>query len=534
MPVFHLKQDFNPETLFALWPELAQHPLAGQLATAFSAVRRLVKDSRCVEPNDAFIHLLGCTEQGDLYQEQALAAGARVILVAMEADQPLDMRCEERAGQTLVWLDLPDLKARLGLWLAQIRAQTAKVEGVASHLNSVAVTGTNGKSSVAHFLTQAYQQLDQQVALVGTLGYGRLSALQPATHTTPDLLVMHDFYQCWAEEGVSQVVLEASSHALDQGRLDGLQIQTAVFTNLTRDHLDYHPSFAAYGAAKRRLFERPEIERGVICIDDAFGRELAAVPWPYPVLTYSLDAQSQADLKLLQVSYHAQGIRAQCLLQGQPLQLELGLLGDFNLANVLAVALVLWPQVQDLRHLQKLLNALQPVPGRMQCLETTPQVVIDYAHTPDALAQALQAVRRHTQGRLWCVFGCGGDRDTGKRPLMGAAAATYADQLVVTDDNPRSEDPALIRAAILASAGSAAVAIGDRAQAIAYALQQAGRDDVVLIAGKGHETTQQLGAITVPFSDVEVALQHLESHGLKAHRQTSTTSLIKGTQDLSC
>ncbi|MFK7160949.1 UDP-N-acetylmuramoyl-L-alanyl-D-glutamate--2,6-diaminopimelate ligase [Marinospirillum sp. MEB164] len=534
MPVFHVDRMLSPEAVFALWPELAEHPLAGHLSSALAAVTRLVKDSRQVQAGDAFINLLGPTEQGQRYQEQALAAGARVLIVALAAEAKADLGYEEQAGQAVVRLDLPDLKARLGGWLTQLRAQHAARHGVAAVLSSVAVTGTNGKSSVAHFLAQAYQQLDQQVALVGTLGYGRLSALQPATHTTPDLLVMHDFYQRWAEEGMAQVVLEASSHALDQGRLDGLPIQTAVFTNLTRDHLDYHPTFAAYGAAKRRLFERPEIERGVICIDDAFGQELAATSWPYPVLTYSLDAQSQADLKLLQASYHARGIRAQCLLQGQPLQLELGLLGDFNLANVLAVALVLWPQVQDLQHLQNLLNGLQPVPGRMQCLETKPQVVVDYAHTPDALAQALQAVRRHTSGQLWCVFGCGGDRDTGKRPLMGAAAARYADQLVVTDDNPRTEDPALIRAAIMAAAGSAAVAISDRAQAIAYALQQAGRDDVVLIAGKGHETTQQLGAITVPFSDVEVALQHLESHGLKAHQQTSPSSLIKGTQDLSC
>lgn len=495
MSELQLRQPITLSAWYSLWPDL-QALATQQLASPLPEFSRLVHDSRKVRPGDVFFALSGTQQQGQAFIRSALQQGA--LLAICEGE----LRLEQQPDGWV--LHLPNLRSRLGdlllkssgLPLQQIRTQ--------------AVTGTNGKSSVAHYLTQAWQMLGQPCALVGTLGYGLLDQLQPATHTTPDLFRMHQLYADWLQLGIHRVALEASSHALEQGRLDGISIPCGIFTNLTRDHLDYHGTLEAYAAVKLRLFQRPESEVAVLNLDDPLTAGWLEQCTASQRLTYSLH-QQDADLFVQQVSYTATGIQAQLVYQQQSWPLQLNLLGAFNLANVLAVLAALLAEGQTIAALLPIMAQLQPVPGRMQRLEVSgsqPQVVVDYAHTPDALEQALKALRQHTSGRLWCVFGCGGNRDQGKRALMGEVAARLADRVVITDDNPRDESPALIRSQILAAAAGA-TEVADRALAIQQAVNNAAVGDVILLAGKGHETWQEVAGQRFAFDDVDQARQAL-------------------------
>ncbi len=498
-----------------LWPELSailtNQPLFTRTFT------RLVHDSRLVEVGDVFFALAGIQQQGLVFVEQAWQRGA--LFAVTEGDFAL----EQHANGWL--LKLPQLRARLGQLLA------LNTQAPLNKMRTQAVTGTNGKSSVAHYLCQIWQLLGVRCALVGTLGNGELQQLQTTTHTTPDIFELHQMYADWAAAGIFQVALEASSHALDQGRLDGLLMTSAIYTNLSRDHLDYHGSLEAYAAAKQQLFSRPELATAVINLDDAIGCQwleaLQNLPLqPKQCLGYSLKTvQPQQTavscltavdcLEVLQATYTLNGIQAKLLYQQQTYALTLPLLGVFNLANGLAVMAAMLAEGVAMLPLLEAMSQLQAVPGRMQRIAVSaaaivskaavPQVVVDYAHTPDALEQALLALKQHCQGKLWCVFGCGGNRDVGKRALMGEIAQRLADQVVVTDDNPRYEDSASIRQAILVGAGAGAVEVADRAQAIQFAINQAAADDWVLIAGKGHETYQEIAGQRLHFNDVEQA-----------------------------
>lgn len=556
-----------------LWPDLAkvlqQQPLATQ------PFFRLVHDSRLVEKGDVFFALNGTQQKGLAFVEEAWQQGA--LLAVTEGDLALEKQAQG-------WLlTLPNLAARLGQLL--IVNTQAPVQAIRTH----AITGTNGKSSVAHYLCQAWRLLARRTALVGTLGNGELDNLQTATHTTPDLFTLHQLYADWAAQGITQVALEASSHALDQGRLDGLRMTSAIYTNLTRDHLDYHGCFAAYVGAKQRLFLRPELEVAVINADDAVGQDWlvalqmaglhnpSALPkklFSYslkPALALGLEQNSGLEknsgleqnlgleqsnnlnpvlaLNVQQANYSLLGIQAEFTYLEQTWSLNLPLLGAFNLANALAVVAALLAEGIAMPLILKVMQQLQPVPGRMQRViladakeQALPQVVVDYAHSPDALEQALLALQQHCQGKLWCVFGCGGDRDVGKRFLMGEVAQSLANQVLITDDNPRYENPAAIRQAILAGASVhknanknanknvSILEVADRKQAIQMAVQQAAAEDWILIAGKGHEVWQEAAGKRVHFNDAEEALLALDA------RQTLNLKQVikRTTKKVSC
>jgi len=389
-----------------------------------------------------------------------------------------------------------------------------------SQLRIVGVTGTNGKTTCAYLMAQCLERLKFDAAYMGTIGRGRIGALEVPTHTTPDAVSVHRTLAELKSQGVSVVAMEVSSHALDQGRVDGVRFHSAAFTNLTRDHLDYHPSIQAYGAAKARLFEVEDLQHVIINIGDSFGRELARRFAGRAALTVVwIGAGDEGwpaarSLHASEVSVEGRGVSMSIHGSFGTLRVSTQLLGRFNAENSLVVLGCLLALGVPLADAASALAQCSAPPGRMELIEPRvrgkPLAVIDYAHTPDALAKALSSLREHCRGALWCVFGCGGDRDPGKRPMMGAVADELADEIIVTDDNPRSEDPQDIIRGIAGGIKSHGVrVIHDRGAAIAAALNEAGAADVVLIAGKGHEDYQIYGATRRSFSDRQEALRHL-------------------------
>nr|WP_298249864.1 UDP-N-acetylmuramoyl-L-alanyl-D-glutamate--2,6-diaminopimelate ligase [uncultured Halomonas sp.] len=485
--------------LARLWPD-------AEFASPPEGDTRLQTDSRRVVAGDVFVAVPGVAVDGRDFIDRALAGGAvRVLCHSGDGrESPDDPRV----------VPLEGLRERLGE-LGRL------LHGVPDSLALVGVTGTNGKSSVTFYLAELSRALGVDTAVVGTLGNGRPGELVDAGLTTPGPLALQAALAELARDGVARVAMEVSSHALEQGRLDGCRVGTAVFTNLTRDHLDYHGSMAAYAAAKARLFRRDELELAVVNGDDPLARlMLAGLPEGVRVLATGRD--EAVTLRVLECRPHANGQRALIATPRGERELELPLVGRFNLDNVLLAMTTLLGLGHDLEALLAAAATLSPVPGRMEVLARppgAPSVVVDYAHTPDALDNALAALRDHLPGRgaLWCLFGCGGDRDPGKRAPMAAAAQRHADRLVITDDNPRGEDPASIREQVLAGVSEAARPgardIPGRAEAIRQTLAEAGADDVVLIAGKGHETYQEIAGVRHPFDDREVAVRALQARG---------------------
>ncbi len=475
-------------------PEIGWPPaLAAQRASD------LVLDSRLVQPGAVFLAVPGQSGHGLAYAQQALARGALAVLA--------DPRAYPGPIPSGVWL-LPGLLERLPELVDRFFGSPSAA------LTVIGVTGTNGKTSVVQGLAQAWRALGHRSATLGTLGAGEPGALEPLPLTTPDLCTVQAWLARFRARGVTHVAMEVSSHALDQGRVAGVRFEGAVFTNLSRDHLDYHGSMDAYGAAKARLFRWPGLRFAVINLDDPFGRELAR-RCQAETLGFGIEVAGAVTASALECS--PQGISFDLVAGQGRARVRSALLGDFNVSNLLACATVLLALGEPLAETVRSLEAIAPVPGRMNRRGGSaglPLAVVDYAHTPDALAKALSALRQHTRGRLIVVFGCGGERDRGKRPEMGEVAERLADRVFLTDDNPRGEDGAGIIAEILAGMRDpkAARIERDRGEAIAMALAEAGPDDVVLIAGKGHEQYQERDGRRIPFDDlaaVERALARL-------------------------
>ncbi len=458
-------------------------------------------DSRALAAGMAFVALRGTRQHGIAYADAARRAGAALILA--EAPPPLDLP----AANDTVWIDR--LGARLGEIAARFHGDPSRA------LVVVGITGTNGKTSSVQLLTQALELLGARAASIGTLGAGLHGHLQPAARTTPDAIAVQGLLAEFRAAGASHVAMEVSSHALDQCRVGGVHFRVAAFTNLSRDHLDYHGSMQAYGAAKARLFDWPQLGCAVINRDDAFGAQLCGrLHAGVRLLDFSASGDPQAALRASALASDADGLSFTLHAGLRSTALRSPLLGRFNVANLLTVAGCLLGLGFDFDAVAGVLPQLQPIRGRMNRLggSTRPLVVVDYAHTPDALEQALTALRAHCRGRLLCVFGCGGERDAGKRPLMGAIAARLADLSILTDDNPRGEDAAAIIAAIRGGmpADAPAHIERDRARAIAQALCLAQAGDVVLIAGKGHETYQESAGQVRAFDDRAEASAALE------------------------
>lgn len=469
-------------------------------------------DSRLVQPGDGFIAWPGQVTDGRQYVHAALDAGAATCIVELDGIEAYGFEDSRVAA-------LPNLKEATG------RIADAYFGRPSDALKVVAVTGTNGKTSSAWWTAQALGMLDRPCGLVGTLGVGtppvpgrgeghiRFTGL-----TTPDPVVLQASFADMVRQGMRACAIEASSIGIAEERMAGTRIAVALFTNFTRDHLDYHGGMAAYWAEKRRLFGWDGLKSAVINVDDPQGAQLVAELAGSGLDLWTVSAQGEARIQAREVGYTAQGLRFLLAETGgeQDLPVQTGLIGQYNISNLLGVIGGLRALGVPLTDAALVAHHITPVPGRMQRVsagEGQPEVVVDYAHTPDALEKAVEALRPMAQargGQLWCVFGCGGDRDATKRPLMGAIAQQRADRVVVTSDNPRHEAPQAIVDQIVAGmkdpAGSLKVQVEvDRRLAILQTLAAAGPQDVVLLAGKGHEDYQDVAGVKHPFSDLEVA-----------------------------
>lgn len=462
----------------------------------------LATDSRQVKTGHLFFALAGTHTHGAQFIDTALQQGA-VAIVQEHATPEMSLLAER-----VPCVNIPNLSQQLGNIAARFHQYPSQ------QMSVIGVTGTNGKTSTSHFIAQLLQQYSP-CGLIGTLGYGIYGKLQIGGFTTPDALTLQNVFAQLRAQHVAQVVMEVSSHGLAQARIQGTQFDTAVFTNLSRDHLDFHHSMEAYGAAKQLLFTHYHVRTAVINIDDAFGHTLLHhLPSSVKVLRYSLH-HPMVEIYAKQLYCDAHGYRLKLYTPWGKGETLVPLLGGFNLSNVLAAISVLLNQGIAFDEVLTLLPKLRAVKGRMEKLGggSQPTVVIDYAHTPDALHQSLHALRHHTEGKLWCVFGCGGDRDAGKRPMMGEIAERLADQVILTNDNPRHENPQYILQGILSGMHNPATVqvIPERRTAIEYALQHAQATDIILIAGKGHEEYQQIGDQRLSFSDQAVVNACLES-----------------------
>ena len=471
----------------------------------------LQTDSRLVQAGDGFIAWPGAAADGRRFVRAALKQGASACLVEREGVEAFGLEDPLVASY-------PGLKAATGPVASRYFAEPS------SELDVLAVTGTNGKTSTAWWLAQALSGLDADQAipcgLVGTLGVGRPPDLQSTGMTTPDPVLLQRQFRRFVDEGLRACAIEASSIGLAERRLDGTRIRIAIFTNFTHDHLDYHGSMAAYWRAKAELFAWPGLRAAVVNLDDPMAPEVQSILSGQPVETWTCSMRGSARLQASDVHYDGSGLTFTVTEGEASMTLRTRLVGAFNVANLLGVIGAMRAMGVPLDRSIEACGRLPPVPGRMDCVAWPgrPVVAVDYAHTPDALEQALLALRPLASGRggqIWCVFGCGGDRDVVKRPLMGRLAQQHADHVVLTSDNPRSEDPmSIIRAIQAGLEGHERVEVEqDRGRAIAHALTQARPQDVVLIAGKGHEDYQEAAGVRQPFSDKECALDVLRHIG---------------------
>jgi UDP-N-acetylmuramoyl-L-alanyl-D-glutamate--2,6-diaminopimelate ligase len=466
-------------------------------------VRGLALDSREIGAGDAFVALQGATTHGITFAPAALARGASVVL----AESPAPPATPSIGP--VVWVD--GLRERAGAIAARFHGEPSRA------LRLVGVTGTNGKTSTVQLVAQALTELGATAATIGTLGAGLYGDVVEGERTTPDAIRLQGLLAQFRDAGAGYVAMEVSSHALEQGRVNAVGYTTAVFTNLSRDHLDYHGTMEAYGAAKAKLFAWPGLAHAIVNIDDAFGRTLAAgIGGDVNVVTTGVDS-ADAQVRASNVVTSTAGIAFDLVTPWGSARVSTALLGRFNVANLLGVVATLASLGFEFDAIVSTIAKLSPVAGRMNRLggdDAHPLVVVDYSHTPDSLEQALANLRAHCDGTLYCVFGCGGDRDAGKRPIMGAIAERLADVAIVTDDNPRSESGDAIAAAIVAGFADASRAIveRDRAKAIARAVGAAKPGDVVLIAGKGHEPYQEIAGRKLPFDDLDQARRALGVH----------------------
>ena len=468
-------------------------------------------DSRRVGPGDGFVAWPGGVTDGRQFVPAALKQGAAACLV------------EQTGADAFAWDDNTAIAAYDGLKAVSGPIAAAYYEQPSQALNVVAITGTNGKTSTAWWLAHALQNVGQRCAMVGTLGVGEVDKLEVTGMTTPDPVLLQARLRDMVDDGVNACAIEASSIGLAEHRLNGTQVRVAVFTNFTQDHLDYHGDMDSYWQAKLALFSWAGLQAAVLNVDDAAGAALATqlqARHDLSVWTVSCAADAAKGKQHIVACHIALGTMGLCfeVVEGNESHaLETELVGDYNVRNVLGVIACLRAMGYSLADAVQACRVLPAVPGRMQAVGDAgePMVVIDYAHTPDAVAQAVQALLPLAQsrgGELTCVLGCGGDRDATKRPLMAAAAAQYAQHVVLTSDNPRSEDPHTILNQMLTGLppSAKAIVIADRAQAITQAVQHARAQDVVLVAGKGHEDYQEIAGVKHPFSDVQHARDALQ------------------------
>ena len=479
---------------------------AGKERCGDIVVQGLTLDSRKARAGDAFIALRGGTAHGISFAPAALAQGASAVIA--EAPAPVAAADLSDARAPIIWIE------RLREHVGEIAARFFGHPSAALHVTGV--TGTNGKTSIVQLLAHALGSLGETAATIGTLGAGIVGDIQAGERTTPDAISVHGLLARFRDDGAAHVAMEVSSHALDQGRVNAVGFEVAVFTNLTRDHLDYHGTMEQYGAAKARLFGWPDLRVAVINVDDGFGRALSHGLRPDVLrLRYGIETED-AELRALSIRSSGAGLAFKLVTPWGEAEVASPLLGRFNVYNLLAVAGCLGGLGYTFAQIQNALGRLQAVAGRMNRVggrADGPLVVVDYAHTPDALQQALTSLRAHCAGRLVCVFGCGGERDSGKRPQMGAIAERLADSIIITDDNPRGENGDVIVAQIVAGLAhpERAIVQRDRAAAIALALGEAHAGDIVLIAGKGHEPYQEIAGNKFPFDDSEVARRALQA-----------------------
>jgi UDP-N-acetylmuramoyl-L-alanyl-D-glutamate--2,6-diaminopimelate ligase len=468
-------------------------------------VSRLTADSRKAAPGIVFAAYPGERMDGRAFIDQAVRAGAAAVLwEARDFAWPQTHRIPNAP--------VADLKQHIGEIASEVLGRPSE------RLRVFGVTGTNGKTSVSQWLAQCASLAGGTAAVIGTIGNGVFGALEASANTTPDAIELQEMLARFAEGGVRSLAMEVSSHGLHQGRVNGVRFEVAVFTNLSRDHLDYHRDMASYAAAKYRLFEMPGLKSAVLNIDDPIGVEFARklAGSNVNIIGYGLEMRAEFEFPVLRASdlkLGQDGVELDVAGPWGSGVLRAPVVGRFNASNLLAVLGTLLASGVEMNDALKRIASITPVAGRLQKLGGggTPLVLVDYAHSPDGLEKALQAARDLVlSGRgLWCVFGCGGDRDRGKRPLMGAIAERLADRIIVTSDNPRGEAPQAIVAEIAAGMKTPPTIIVDRAQAIGAAIREAVPGDVILVAGKGHEDYQEIQGQRFPFSDAETARQAL-------------------------
>ena len=475
----------------------AGRTLLDRLAQLGVPLADITADSRAVKLGSIFVAYPGTNQDGRAFIPEAIARGAAAVIWERG-------RFEWEERWEIPNLGVENLRDRISEIAGNIYGNPSE------SLWMVGVTGTNGKTSVSQWIAAACEGLGWRSAVLGTLGNGLVGQRVEAKNTTPDAIVLQRLLADYLRRGARVASMEVSSHGLDQGRVAGIKYDVAIFTNLTRDHLDYHRSMDAYAEAKYRLFSARGLKSAIVNVDDEWGARFAArlAGGGHEVITFGTApgarlAASEATLTGAGVSFHLESEWGKGLVTAP-------VLGAFNISNLLAVMGALLATGFSFDEAVHAASALEPVPGRLERLGggEQPLVVVDYAHTPDALEKALEALRPlvHAGGRLICVFGCGGDRDAGKRSIMGATAARLADHVIVTSDNPRTEDPRQIIAQVLEGIpGDKAEAHEDRQVAIFSAVHHARRGDIVLLAGKGHETYQEIAGMRVPFSDADVA-----------------------------
>ncbi len=462
----------------------------------------LTLDSRLVKPGDIFCAIKGTQLDGQKFIEDAITRGAVAVLTDESTNKTY----------TVPVITMPNLRQKISAIGGRFYDYPAKA------LEIVGVTGTNGKTSCTQFIGSALKQLNISCGVIGTLGSGLYGNIQSGSLTTPDAFTLQKTFADWRDRGVRHVAMEVSSHGLDQGRVNDIPFTVGIFTNLTRDHLDYHGTMEAYGNAKKKLFINPLLKNAVVNYDDPFGRALID-ELKQDVFAYSMIPRTSRGTTVIgwilanNIKQDDSGLHAEIITPWGQGELLTTLIGQFNLSNLLAVLTTLCLLKIPFEKALYGISQLSAVPGRMERFggENKPLVIVDYSHTPDSLEKALKAIRLHCKGKLYCVFGCGGDRDRGKRPLMAKIAESYADYVTVTDDNPREEDPDQITYDIFQgfSHSDNIILQHDRSKAIQNVIQYAKPNDCILIAGKGAEMYQLIGDKKIPFNDAEEVISAL-------------------------
>ncbi len=471
----------------------------------------LTLDSRAVSRGDVFLALPGHKVDGRQFIEKAINQGAAAVLVHTDnRDEQGKVVATDNSDAVQIYF------YELSKQVSKLAAVRYPVDKTAQPMGIIGITGTNGKTSTSQLCAQLVTLLSGKAAVMGTLGNGLWGELIDSGNTTADAITLMHQLNDFAAKGVTSCAMEVSSHGLVQGRVEAVPFDVAVFTNLTRDHLDYHGDMQSYAAAKQMLFRFDALRHGLLNLDDPVGTawvsELNDVP--ARIWGFSIEGHSNAAFYTKDTKFNDQGVQATLVWPEGEVEIRSPLLGAFNLSNLLAALSALYLQGLDMRALAAEVPNLVPVAGRMERFTTADNItlVVDYAHTPDAIEQALNALRRHCAGELWCVFGCGGDRDKGKRPLMGLAAETFADRIMITSDNSRSEDPKQIIADIIQGLSNPAQALAevDRVTAIKQVVAMAKPGDVILLAGKGHETYQEAAGVRHDYDERALARQLAE------------------------